>query len=97
MALWTDLCSYDGQSWRDDEGNAFSLAFAPDGVLFVGDTLSGSIVAIQTGDTGGGDPAAPDVRERISRMSFEPSDRPGIFGAVDSGDLLSAEAFAWAW
>ena len=34
VALVTDLCSYDGQSWRDDEGNAFSLGLASDGALW---------------------------------------------------------------
>lgn len=46
---------------------------------------------------GGGDPAAPDVRERISQMSFEPSERPGIFRSVDNGDPLTGAAYAWAY
>ncbi len=46
---------------------------------------------------GGGTPATPEVRERISRMTFEPSDRPGIFRALDSGNPLTEEALAWAY
>ncbi len=46
---------------------------------------------------GGGTPAAPEVRERISRMSFEPSGRPGIFRALGTGNPLTEEALAWAY
>ena len=45
---------------------------------------------------GGGDPAAPNVRERNSRMSFELSARPGIFRALNTGSPLTGEVLAWA-
>lgn len=48
------------KSGRMDIKQAGPLAFAPDGVLFVGDNQSGAIYAIDTGDTAG-DPANASV------------------------------------
>ncbi len=44
----------------------------------------------------GGDPDNPQIRRRTSRVDFQPGDRPGIFPASDSGELLAGEPVIWA-
>ena len=43
----------------------------------------------------GGDPNNPDVRKRTQRMSFLPSDKPGIFNAVGTQDPRGPEGLGW--
>ncbi len=45
---------------------------------------------------GGGDPANPDVRRKVSRISFDPTAKPRVFRAREQGDPLGGEAFGWA-
>ncbi len=45
---------------------------------------------------GGGDPAKPNVRRKTLSLSFAPSSRANVFGAVDTEDPMSGEPFAWA-
>ncbi len=44
----------------------------------------------------GGDPDNPDIRRRTSRADFAPGDRPGVFPAQDTGNLLAGEPVIWA-
>ena len=45
---------------------------------------------------GGGDPDNPDIRRRSARAVFMPSDRPGVFPAQSTGDLLAGQPVMWA-
>lgn len=45
---------------------------------------------------GGGDPANPGVRRKVSRAAFDPAATPGIFRAREQGDPLRGEAYGWA-
>src|SRR5262249_44587393 len=45
-----------------DVKSAGPLAFGPDGVLFIGDSLGAKVVAIDTGDTKAGAPASVSVQ-----------------------------------
>ena len=47
---------------KADVKSAGPLAFGPDGVLFIGDSLGAQIVAIDTGDTKAGPAAAVNVQ-----------------------------------
>ncbi|MHA1566739.1 MAG: hypothetical protein ACTSX7_15620 [Alphaproteobacteria bacterium] len=44
----------------------------------------------------GGDPNNPDIRRRTARVDFAPGDRPGVFPAQNSGNLLAGEPVIWA-
>ena len=44
----------------------------------------------------GGSPGNPNVRRRATALNFVPMDRAGQFRAVESGNLLSGQAVAWA-
>src|SRR5262249_5224088 len=45
-----------------DVNSAGPLAFGPDGVLFIGDSLGAKVVAIDTGDTKAGTPASVNIQ-----------------------------------
>ncbi len=45
---------------------------------------------------GGGDPANPDVRRKVTRVTFDPAAEPGVFQARQQGDPLMGEAYGWA-
>lgn len=44
----------------------------------------------------GGDPSNPDVRRRESSLTFEPSGRPGVYEATNSGNPVDGEVLSWA-
>jgi len=43
-----------------------------------------------------GDPDAPEVRRRSAELSFEPTDRAGLFRAAGSGNPLEGGTMSWA-
>jgi len=44
---------------------------------------------------GGGDPDNPDVRKRTQKMSFLPTNTPGVYNAVGAQDPRSADGLGW--
>ncbi len=52
-----------------DVKSAGPLAFGPDGVLFIGDSLGAKVVAIDTGDTKAGAPASVNVQGIDSKIA----------------------------
>ena len=75
--LVTSSTAFPVEPWGLERGNAElqsagALAFGPDDILFVGDTKSAAVVAIATGDTGGGSASADvsinDLRTALSEV-----------------------------
>lgn len=45
---------------------------------------------------GGGTPAKPEVRRKTTSMTFDPTNRPGIWRAAASGDPVTGGETGWA-
>jgi hypothetical protein len=83
---------------RADLKSASALAFAPNGVLLVGDGLGGTIYAFETGDvtrTGSGPVQVEDLTGKIAALLGTTSDQirvPDIAVNPDSGNVYLAVA-----
>ena len=61
VCLTAHAASVEQTTGKPDIKSAGSLAFGPDGVLFVGDQLSAAVFAIETGDNAAAEKSAVDV------------------------------------
>lgn len=89
--------TFDGSGIAEDSDSLYFGVTVRDLDVTIGPEDTGFYVEWTSIIRSGGNPSAPDVRERISRMSFRESGRPGIFSAADSGDPLTGEVLAWAY
>ncbi|MBT3171225.1 MAG: hypothetical protein HN333_07325 [Rhodospirillaceae bacterium] len=80
----SDASDYFGLTLRD-----FDVTVKPEGA---GISISWTTVLRQ-----GGDPDNPDVRRKSNSLSLVPSDMPGVYRAVNSGDALAGQPVAWAY
>jgi hypothetical protein len=80
----SDASEYFGLTLRD-----FDVTVRPEGA---GISISWTTVLRQ-----GGDPDNPDMRRKSNSLIFAPSDIPGVYRAVDSGDALAGQPVAWAY
>jgi hypothetical protein len=44
----------------------------------------------------GGDPARPNVRQRETTLTLQPTARPRVWRAAESGDAIAGQPMAWA-
>ena len=80
----TDDSDYFGLTLRD-----FDVTVQPEG--------AGISIAWTTVLRQGGDVDSPNVRRKSNSMIFEPSQLPGIYRTVNSGDALAGQPVAWAY
>ncbi len=80
----SDASDYFGLTLRD-----FDVTVRPEG--------GGISIAWTTVLRQGGDPNNPDVRRKSNSVNFVPSDIPGVFRALGSGDALAGQPVAWAY
>ena len=79
--------------------NADSLFFAVttrDFDVVIEEAGDGFTVTWTTIIHSGGDPDDPDIRRREASLTFQPSDRPGVYESTDSGDPLEGGVLSWA-
>ncbi len=64
--------------------------------VLIGEDGNGFFVEWTSVIRGGGDPARPDVRRKVTRAAFEPAPTPGVYRARRQGDPLAGEPYGWA-
>ena len=85
-----------GTGVAEDEDAAFFALMARDLDVQIMPVEDGFRVSWQTLIRSGDDTSEPERRLRAASLVFEPGDRPNLFAAKTSGDLLAGGTVSWA-
>ena len=89
--------SFNGSGIAEDADSLYFGVTVRDLDVTIGPEANGFFVEWTSVIRAGGDPNNPDVRRKTTRVSFAPTDEPGVFKAPGSGDPLTGEPVNWAY